>query len=672
MLKLGDGSFKVLIGLAWALLLGWYALLFHSVRTHGTAFRGEADDYTAPVASLVNDHDFAISPDDLNVYRQLFPEWAHRVDRFEFSSFSTRGGEEVLTWYFPLYSIASLPLVALLPKFGIPASYAFSYLNLLFLAVAMAVVWTKLRAPRRSRLLLIALLSIHPVVFYVPWASAEVFMYAFVIMALVFWHGESHGKAAFFMAVAAMLNPALLIASAAIVADDLLKAKRNGPRPFSGRTLRNLAVTMGCSLPAVIPLAYNFYHTGHANLTAAHSFFFASETFTSLQGFLSVLHRFFAYLFDLNFGFLPYFPVTFPMFFVLVVWCACRKCWKELKLPAVFFAVVAFYSLMTHINCGMSGISRYNAWNSAFFLFFVCLSAVPSVSSLVARLWHVALALGLLLTELVIVQYGVFDAEKTSWLAFTPAAQYALDEVPGLYSPLHSTFFVRARHDPDGDFTFATNRSGVEAAMPIIYTAKDGYVRKVLASSADRRKLDTLLVSPQGKDKSLAAKMDALGPQPRYLAFSKGDGIVLAPVIPLGEPVFFQKDNSDGHVYFLEGLSHPEPTGTWTSGRQAVMVFQTSSTAPLMHVHVDCHFFHHPQPVKITVNGDVAFNGVCGKDGFGFVLHNPGPGRAIRLLFELPEASSPASHGLSMDSRILALFVKSLVVTEGTEPLPSP
>ena len=141
----------VSISIAFAFLLGWFVLVFRSLITCGTVFRGEADDYTAPVASLLNDHDFAISADDLDLYCQIFPEWAPQVKRFKFSSFSARGGKEALTWYFPVYAIASLPLVKLLPKFGVPASYAFSSLNFLMFAVAMAVVWVKLRAPRGLR-----------------------------------------------------------------------------------------------------------------------------------------------------------------------------------------------------------------------------------------------------------------------------------------------------------------------------------------------------------------------------------------------------------------------------------------------------------------------------------------------------------------------------------------
>ena len=149
-----------------------------------------------------------------------------------------------------------------------------------------------------------------------------------------------------------------------------------------------------------------------------------------------------------------------------------------------------------------------------------------------------------------------------------------------------------------------------------------------------------------------------------YGPFSKNGGT--PPRIPFGVPVNFRTGSGEGNSFFSEGLSHLEPKGTWTSGRRAVMAFQTSSAAPRLHVRIDCHCFHHPQPVKLSVNGEAAFDGVCGKDGFGFSFRNPGPGKEVRLLFDLPGATSPVTYGIR-DSRILALFLKSLVVAEDTE-----
>ncbi len=147
-------------------------------------------------------------------------------------------------------------------------------------------------------------------------------------------------------------------------------------------------------------------------------------------------------------------------------------------------------------------------------------------------------------------------------------------------------------------------------------------------------------------------------------ASKKGKDLVPALEVLFGTPVCFNKTSSEGTIFFDEGLSHLEPQGTWTLGRRAVMAMQTTSKASSLHVQLDCHCFHHPQPVIVSVNGEVAFDGVCGKAGFGFSFRNPGPGRNIRIIFELPGAASPADYGKLHDKRILALFLKSLVVTE--------
>ena len=155
---------------------------------------------------------------------------------------------------------------------------------------------------------------------------------------------------------------------------------------------------------------------------------------------------------------------------------------------------------------------------------------------------------------------------------------------------------------------------------------------------------------------------------PHYCpASTKSNDIVPVPETLFGTPVYFRKGSSEGTLFFDEGLSHVEQQGTWTLGRKAAMAMQTTSKAPSLHVQMDCHCFNHPQPVKVSVNGVVAFDGVCERSGFGFSFRNPGPGRDIRFIFELPGAASPADYGKPNDKRVLALFLKSLVVTEGSE-----
>ncbi len=651
--------------LACLLIAGWHVLVFHSVVSHGSIFRGEADDYTAPVASLLNDHDFAISADDLSLYRDLFPQWDHLVDRFEFSPFHTRDGDEVLTWYFPLYAIASLPLVKILPIFGVPAVYAFCCTNYLFFALAMVIVWARLRVPRGLRLLLILLLSIHPVVFYICWPSAEVMLYALVVISLVYWHDGSFRKALSFMSVAAMLNPALLIAVTAIAVDGLrVKTRHSDLKLFSPGFFRECAIFLGCGLPAIIPIAYNFYHTGHANLTASLEVYYAKGTFSSLEALLAVFQRFIAYFFDLNYGFFPYFPVALSIFVVMMAAYVFKKRYGRLIMPLAFLGVVAFYSVMTHINCGMSGIARYNAWSSPFFLFFICREGLPFDNGQALRARMGVLSLGLLLTGGIVCSYGICNANRTSWLSMTPVARFACEKAPCLYNPLHSTFFARVRHDPDVDFVISTNISAIEASMPVIYFAADGYVRKVLASASDRRRLDALLVSPSGQGALLEKRLNSLGTRPRYLDFSRRDAIAFSPEIPIGSPLFFNSGTSDGNLCFTHGLSHTEAKGTWTCDRQAEMVFRTSSRTPRLHVQLNCYSFHHSQHVRITHGGDVVFDDLCEQDGIGFWVRNPGPGKVIRMTFELPEAASPESYGISGDKRLLAIFIQSLVVTE--------
>ena len=134
--------------------------------------------------------------------------------------------------------------------------------------------------------------------------------------------------------------------------------------------------------------------------------------------------------------------------------------------------------------------------------------------------------------------------------------------------------------------------------------------------------------------------------------------------LSLNDPILFYSDKERGRQYFRSGLSHKESGWTWTDGHEAVMHFYTSSSAPKLFAKIDCSCFHHLQKVIVEVNGETAFNGTCGKQGFAFVFDNPGVGKDVELKFIFPEAKSPKEVRGTSDMRVLALRLRSIVITE--------
>ena len=102
---------------------------------------GELDDYSFPVASILNTHNFAIEPSDIEYYRTLFPDFAELTESYSLSGFNTLDGTGELTWYFPVYSLVCVPLTVLFKLIHVKTVFAFQFTNYLFWLGSVLFVW---------------------------------------------------------------------------------------------------------------------------------------------------------------------------------------------------------------------------------------------------------------------------------------------------------------------------------------------------------------------------------------------------------------------------------------------------------------------------------------------------------------------------------------------------
>jgi len=133
---------------------------------------GEWDDYSLPIASIFNDHNFGITQEDVIVYKQIFPHWSEYIDSYQLSGYMTKSGSGEMAWYFPTYGMVCIPMVLTLQLLKLPAVFAFPYTNLAVLMISLIFVFKYLKATEGKKLLLILLLSVNPIVFYISWTSA--------------------------------------------------------------------------------------------------------------------------------------------------------------------------------------------------------------------------------------------------------------------------------------------------------------------------------------------------------------------------------------------------------------------------------------------------------------------------------------------------------------------
>lgn len=464
---------------------------------------GEWDDYTIPTASIMNDHNFSISQNDLMLYSELFPEMRSYLQHYELSGYVARNGGE-MTWYFPTYAIISVPGIKMLQMLKISPIYVFPLVNILCVISMLMVVYYCLKIDEKKKLILIILLSINPIIFYFGWMSAETMIFSLLGITMVCWYNDWYKRAAIFISIAGTLNPTVLIVGITMIIEYLCKLIINEKETYKGIVKRKSFDVLSygaCYLIALIPFAYNYYNTGFINLTASYSSF--------TQGKESVFSRFLAYIFDLNFGLLPYYFLLLLVAIALFIVALKRKHIKFLEWIGTFLVNIFLYSIMVHINCGMSGIARYNAWCAVILIFSVVLYFDEIiVSNSIKYIMRWGMTASAILTGAIVLIYGPYQARDTNYTYMMPIAKMVLDISPNLYNPLPSTFNSRVTH-VDGGYSYDT---------PVIYSNEKGYIRKILASKKD---IDVLRKSCQvvnGDTEWFEKELDKLNEREEYIS----------------------------------------------------------------------------------------------------------------------------------------------------------
>ncbi len=615
---------------------------------------GEWDDYSLEVATVLNDQNFGISEGYIAYYKGLFPEWAGYIDNYSLSGYFTKSGSGELTWYFPTYGIACVPLAVILKCLHLPAVYTFHCTNIVAVLLSLCFLKKFLIADGNKKILLILLLTINPIVFYFSWPSAEVLIFALLVACMVCWSNKWYKGAAIFISLAGTLNPTVLVVGMVMIADffsTLFRKKdiKVAWKPYLAERFPDIVKYGACYIIALIPMIYNYYNMGHISI--------AGTLYNPTNIIKEASLRFFAYLFDLNFGVFPYFTLLIIVSACLGVMAIKRKKIGFLTLCVAFLGTMAAYSLIWHINCGTSGISRYNAWNSVIMIFAIALYYDSILSDgVVKKICRGAICTGIVLTGCIVLAYNPYRAAATNYTYMTPIAKTVLRYTPELYNPLFSTFNSRVNHI-DGAYNYWDY-------LPIIYTDDDGYICKILADAKNKEELREMLFSMNGNNNRLKSKINSLGSGVEYINLSKKDKIVKASKYELGTPLNFSSSDNNVDGYIIKGFNSHEEWGTWTDGHTVVMRFSIAANCNEIQGIIKGTVFNDVQRIEIYVNDAKVFSNDNFTGGnIEFTFNNPGVERPIELRIELPDAISPTVFG-SSDARILGLGIQDMCFLE--------
>jgi len=449
-----------------------------------------------------------ILPEDIERVRYEFPT------QYEFSlrtSYFTDSDGNRYPWYFPTYSVAVIPVKHLLSFIGVTATKAYQVSNVLYYAIALLFVYFFLNKSRKTIFLTILLLTCSPAVMYYHWISAEMFICSLLIITLVFWVNGNRHLAGLFCAIASTLNITIIGICFAIIVDYFIADYTKRGVAFMELIKKNWKRTLLlglCFVPALFMPIHNLIIAESLNLQNA----LVAEG-AIVSGWFG---RFIAYLFDLNLGFLPYFPILLIILFVTLILAIIKKSISIVMIISGFLMTVILYAGMPHINSGMTTIARYNAWASPFLVF--CASALLPVllkSTNTKRLLSGLCAISAVLT--VTVTGVVMSHHRGDYVFFNPIAKAVLEHAPALYNPLPSTFIGRTRHI-DWGYTHTHE--------PTIYANENGFVRKILVPRGTAHMVMDMVYGDEQALYELAQKVDKVKINDREYAYINVCGTV--------------------------------------------------------------------------------------------------------------------------------------------------
>lgn len=441
---------------------------------------GESGSTLLPAVSLSSHGSLRITPDDLEKACALFPEHAKYLRRYYEASLpeALKGGR--YPFYLGIYAPLCVPVLSVLRLLHLNPVYAFALTNALLLSIALWVVYRFAKISTKQKLLAILLLGTSPIIRYINLQLYETALYSFLMMAMVFWFNRWRKRAALFLSIGGTMNPTVMAFGVFMILDYFLEMFTESGRSvkaFMRRFVANWKKTAAlavCFLPCFVPFVINYVGMGNWYTQV-------NTGFGSLQG---IGGRFIAYLFDLNLGLFPYFPVLLFLFAAVTVWGGVHG--KRYDMLCTLFgtlAVIGGYSMIYHINCGMIGIARYNSWLFPTIALGTIYYTDVSFSGVRARRSCMGLTILSCLWCVFVIGVTGYSPSSGSYVWWSPVAETILEYAPGLYDPLPSTFYSRTLHI-DGAYSITDPAYYIDPqtneVRKLIYKADDGQTERIL------------------------------------------------------------------------------------------------------------------------------------------------------------------------------------------------
>ncbi len=643
-----------------AMIIVFFIGLAAYLTTITLSVKGDGHEYIMQTVAFQNHFSFGISPEDFeeakvqfyNNQKGILATYTNPAAMI----YDDRGW--AYSNHFGAYSAIVTVVKLVLLKLNIYPLWAFSITNLILWLSAILVVFFFLNADSEKKLCIVLLLMLNPIFFYLDWVHAEMYIFAFEVIGLVFWYNKQYVRSILALSVAAMQNVGILPMAAMVgvayvldcYSDYLYETKKRNIVGFVTVYWRRIIPYGFLYLPAFCPIITTYLRFGVFNRVAV----VAMEN-------KYLLHKAIDYLFDPNLGIFPYEPFILIAFIVLIV-LGIKRGRRDAVLNLLGIAGILFIiAHQTQINCSMQEIMRYCVWIIPIMIFYVVLNW--NVIGLKKNKLLIVTALNGAFTS-AIVSYCVWFGGAYSYTEFANWTKALIDIAPQIYNPTHGIFYSRT--------------NGIEVyyyPIPVVYTNESGYVRKVLLSrEAEPIFFDDsfFLMDDHGNliEKSTLKGHRVDEGDYTYFNFSQNvkwvDRQAKYLLDNIIHSIYFSADQYNADVFVKKGISEKEEWGSWTNGNELVMSFSLNdASSPFIGINIDVgSTFYQPQSVSILINGSEVFRDIIEFDeDIDFVFENPKT-ETVELIMRIPDSVIPAEVMDSSDWRDLGLGLLTMVVAE--------
>jgi hypothetical protein len=380
---------------------------------------GDAYEYLGMTVSFANHGTAQLTQQDIDVRAHLSKSmpghwWDMPPEYYHSGYYHALNGREYSFHFWGYSLLCALPYL-LLNAVGMNPLKAFQVTNALLFLFLLWWILFRAKLSDRSKLWLILVTLVSPVLFYLPWCHPEVYSFVFLLIGLIELMSERAISASYFIAIASLQNPPILLVNGVLFLGEFFKTRKVD---------RKLLFIAGSFLVAAIPFLFYWIYYRKFSLIAG--------TFASTDAI--TVRKICGLFFDLNFGLVVY----VPMLLLLLVWLIYKRNLWAIVGTVLLISMATVSATQQNWNGGMMYIHRY----CILLLPILIVATLPFIGELKQRSFLIISFLYLLTTETVLITCYI-NYDDCNYIRFSPLAQFAMATAPSLYNPPPEVFAER-------------------------------------------------------------------------------------------------------------------------------------------------------------------------------------------------------------------------------------